>query len=311
MKKSAILISLLIAATHLWAGNNNAGLAGSYTRLGLGGRTIAMGNTGVAGPAGGYSQYYNPALSGRQDKKVVALSYSFMSQDRYVGFVGYSMKIPPGGGLSLGWLVSGTNNLYGYNSIGQRTGEINHSAHAIYGSFARHFSERLSVGITIKVLLEYINDGTADFDYEGTGVGGDIGIYYAAMDDLALGVIAKDIGSNIKANTEDIFERGGTTVFDFPRQYRLGAFYTTPLRWLNTAYDLEFSDQGELEHHFGLEALHGRNLALRTGLNGSQFVAGAGFDFALSRFIAHLDYTFIGDKAGEGASHLFSWEIYF
>ena len=303
--KKIILFFLFLGTTILFA-NENARYAGSYTRLGLGARSIAMGNTGVAAPSRGYSFYYNPALSGLQNRKIFSTGYNFMSLDRHVYFLTFSMKVPPGAGLSLGWLQSGTGNLHSYNSIGEDTGEINHSAHAIYGSFSRQFTDRFSVGVTIKVLLEYINDGSSSFDYSSKGVGGDVGIFYQATDELGLGVVYKDIGSKLKANTENIFERGGTTIDDFPRLLRFGAFYHTPVEWLNAAYDIEVSSRGQYDHHMGFEALHGENLALRFGMT----VIDAGSPLS-NTFVSHLDYAFISSIEDEGSSHLFSWEIYF
>lgn len=317
MKK--IILFLIITGGILFA-NENARFAGSYTRLGLGARSLAMGNTGVAAPARGYSFYYNPALAGIENQKVFSTGYNFMSLDRHIYFLSFSMKVPPGAGLSLGWLQSGTGELYSYNSIGENTGEINHSANAVYGSFSRQFSDKLSIGVTLKILLEYINDGSSEFDYSSTGVGGDIGIFYQATEDLAIGAVYKDIGSKLKANTEDLFERGGTTIDDFPRLLRVGAFYKTPVDWLNAAYDYELSSKGQHDQHIGFEALHGRNLALRLGLSvmdaGSpqsyaQYTFGTGLDFNFYKFVSHLDYAFISSVEDEGSSHLFSWEIYF
>ena len=62
MNKILLIIFLLCGLIHA---NNNARYAGSFTRLGLGARSLSMGNTGVATPANAYSFYYNPALSGR------------------------------------------------------------------------------------------------------------------------------------------------------------------------------------------------------------------------------------------------------
>lgn len=316
MKKTILMV--LILGTQVFA-NENARFAGSFTRLGLGARSIAMGNTGVAAPARGYSFYYNPALAGFNNQKIFSTGYNFMSLDRHIYFLTFGMKVPPGAGLSLGWLQSGTGSLRSYNSIGEDTGEINHSANAFYGSFSRQFSDKFSIGLTIKVLMEFINDGTSAFDYESTGVGGDFGVFYQATDKLAIGAVYKDIGSRLKANTEKIFERGGTTIDDFPRLFRIGAFYNTPLEWLNVAYDYELSSRGQHDNHIGFEAIHGRNLALRMGINimdsGSaqsytQMTFGTGFDFKLYKFMAHLDYAFVSSVEDEGSSHLFSWEIY-
>jgi len=312
-----ILLYILFSGIALWA-NNNARYAGSYTRLGLGARSIAMGNTGVAMPGSGYAFYYNPALSGNHEDKIFSNAYTFMPLDRHVYFVGYSMRVPPGAGFSIGWLNSGTGSFTSYNSIGQGDGKIDHSANAIYGSFSRQFSDRFSIGVTIKVLFESI-DGGSDFDYSSYGVGGDFGVFYKVDDNLSLGAVYKDFGSKLKANTEDIFERGGTTIDYFPRLLRVGAFYTTPYEWLNLAYDFEISSKKEHTHHFGIEAKHGRNLAFRTGITNfreeieraNQFFAGVGFDFKLYTYISHLDYAFISSKVDEGESHLFSWEIHF
>ena len=316
MKKT--ILFLFLSVSFLFA-NNNGRYAGSFTRLGLGARAIAMGNTGVAAPARGYSFYYNPALSGRMEEKVFTNSYNFMSQDRHIYFLGFSMKVPPGAGLSVGWLKSGTSDVRSYNSIGQDTGEINQSAHAVYASFSRHFTDKFSIGLTIKALFEFINDGTDDFDYESNGVGGDIGIFYQATEDISLGLVYKDIGSKLKANTEKIFERGGTTIDNFPKLIRAGIFYKTPLEGINFAYDFEISSADEYTNHIGVEGIYGRNLALRIGFidfkgdsgRELQFMAGTGFDFKLYKFISNLDYAFIGSKVDEGSSHLFSWEIYF
>ena len=308
MKK--LIVLLLLTSGWVLSGTNGR-FAGSFTRIGIGARSMAMGSTGIASPARSYSFYYNPALSGKQEKKTFSAESNFLSLDRYVNFIGFSMKVPPAAGLSIGWLVSGTGNLYSYNSIGENTGKINQSAHAVYASFARHFSDKFSVGLSIKVLLEYINDGTAGFDYASKGVGGDFGIYYQATENLSFGAVYKDLGSKLSANTEKIFQRGGVTTDNFPRLFGLGAYYHTPLKWLNIAYDVEMSNVGQVKNHLGFEAIHGRNLALRLGLNDHQLTAGAGFDFKFLGYISLLDYAFMSSVLDEGSSHLFSWEVYF
>ena len=53
----------------------NAGLAGSYLRMGLGAQAIAMGNSGVALSANGFSAYYNPAGIPYLDKRHLSMTY--------------------------------------------------------------------------------------------------------------------------------------------------------------------------------------------------------------------------------------------
>lgn len=311
-----LLVILVVCCTTLLA-NNNGRYAGSFTRMGLGARSLAMGNTGVAAPAQGYSFYYNPALAGMNEKKIFSNSYTGLSQGRHAYFLGFTTKIPPGAGLSLAWLKTGTEDFANYNSIGEQDGLINHSAHAIYGSFSRQFTNKFSIGITIKVLLEYITNH--EFTYESTGVGADIGLYYRIDEALSLGLVYKDIGSKLKANTQEIFEFGGVTVDELPKLLRIGVFYKTPLDWLNVAYDIELSSKEEFTNHFGMEAIYEHMLFIRTGFmdfkgeeeRGVQFFAGIGFSFNLYNYVSQLDYTFISSREAEGVSNLYSFEIYF
>ena len=310
MKKNIIVLWILILPAILFA-SENGGYAGSFLRMGVGARAISMGNTGVAHPTNAYSTFYNPASFGLIEDHLVGLSYSFLSLDRRFEFVSFSMKVPPEAGFSIGWIESGVGDLKSYNSIGEITGDINQTANAVYFSFGRKFSDKLSVGVSLKILFEFINDGTDEFDYSSNGVGLDLGILYKINDDLILGGQVKDINSKFKANTDKIFERGGTTIDKFPVSSRIGAFYHTPLRWLRAAYDFEWSNKGLKKHHLGLEAVHGKNLALRIGLNGDNIVFGGGVDFIIFKTVSYLDYAFVPSIIDEGSSHVFSWQILF
>lgn len=310
MKKNIFVVWILLLPAILFA-SENGGYAGSFLRMGLGARAISMGNTGVAHPTNAYSTFYNPASFGLIENHLVGLSYSFLSLDRRFEFVSFSMKVPPEAGFSIGWIESGVGDLKSYNSIGEITGDINQSANAVYFSFGRKFGDRLSIGVSLKILFEFINDGTDEFDYSSNGVGFDLGILYKINDDLILGGQVKDINSKFKTNTDKIFERGGTTIDKFPVSSRIGAFYHTPLQWLRAAYDFEWSNKGLKKHHLGLEAVHGKNLALRIGLNGDNIVFGGGLDFMIFKTVSYLDYAFVPSIIDEGSSHVFSWQILF
>jgi len=310
LKKNFLIIILLISLTSVYAGGNG-GYAGAHLRMGLGAKSIALGNTGVAAPANAYSTFYNPAAVGNMEGRQVGLSYSFLSLDRHVSYLSFSMKVPPGAGFTLGWIESGVGDLYSYNSIGENTGEINHSANTIYFSFGRTFSENFSLGVSIKILFESINDGTDQFDYNSKGVGFDFGLQYKILPQLTLGYQLRDINSKLEANTEKIFERGGTTVDRFPVIHKIGLYYQAPLPWLRVYYDYERSNKSADKHHIGVEALQGENLALRAGLNDGILTFGAGMDFQFMGTRSFLDYAFLSSVVDEGSSHIFSWQIGF
>ncbi len=289
--------------------NHNGGLTGAFLRVGLGGRSMALGNTGAALRDGAYSFYGNPALTAADGRRVAAVYGNFMALDRYAYFIGFTTPIPGGAGVSAAWLSSGTDNLRSYNSIGQDAGALNHSMHAFYGTFARSFGS-VRVGVTLKMVLELLNDGSPELDYFAQAVGGDAGVYYAWNEDLGMGLAVENIGVALKANTEKIFIRGGNTHFPLPLTIKSGLFYHTPIRWLNILYDFVSYSGKHYVNHFGMEALYGENIALRIGHNGRNFTFGAGMDFTFMQTVSHLDYVYSASVADEGAGHMFSWQFF-
>lgn len=289
----------------------NGGYAGAYLRMGLGARSIAMGNTGIAETPTAYSAFYNPAIYGYIQDKKAGLSHSFLSLDRHVNFISYSMQVPPGAGFSIGWIESGVGELISRNSIGLATGNINQTANAVLFSFGRAFSPKISVGVTIKILWEFINDGTDEFDYSSAGVGFDLGVLYRFTEDITFGYQMRDIKSKLKANTDKIFERGGTTIDYFPLIHKIGGSYKTAIEWLKVNYEFEWSNKKDYIHHLGAEALWAKNLAIRVGLDDTHFTFGGGMDFSFMGMVSYLDYAFQPSVIDEGSSHLFSWQISF
>lgn len=308
MKKIILFAVIFLLGQHTMA-SENGGYAGSFLRIGLGARAMALGNTGVAARTDGYSFYYNPALAGLAEEKIAALSYSFLSLDRRFNFIGYTMKVPPGAGFSIGWINSGVDNITSYNLIGEESGSVDHSINAAFFSFARSFTQKFSVGLTIKYLWENLSF-TSD-KYEARGWGWDFGVYFKPVPALVVAAAVRDVGSKLKANTDKLFDQGGTTIDRFPQVYVLGMRYQTPLDWLQASYDLEASNKGNYVNHLGLEATYRDQLALRAGINGTSFAAGAGMGFTVGRFLTKLDYAFIPSVIDEGSSHVFSWQIYF
>lgn len=308
--KRLIVCILLLFGTQALQAEGNGGFAGSYLRIGLGGQNISMGNAGVAAPPNGYSYYYNPAGLPYLEDFSANLSYSFMSLDRRFNVIGISTPLEPNAGFALGWVYAGVGDLKSYNSIGQETGSIDHGMHAFYFSFGLQIvPNRVSVGISAKYLLEKISD--EDFDYKGSGVGGDLGVQFIATDWLRLGYQLKDIKSKLKSNTDEIFDRGMVKDNEFPISNRLGAYMILPWKWWRLAYDFEWSDAGEEKHHFGTEFVLPQ-VRLATGYDNDHFTFGAGFEMTTAFNIrASLNYAFVNSVVDEGASHVFSWQFKF
>lgn len=309
MYRLSVILMAGLLATCLRA-EGNGGYAGSFLRIGLGARSIAMGNSQVATADNGFGFFYNPAALPELPRLSANFSYSFLSLDRRFSYVGLSAPLKPHAGLSLGWIYSGVGDITGYDSRGVESSQINQGLHAIYFSFGIFIiPQRLSVGVSAKYLREGISD--PDFDYTGKGFGADFGVLLKALSDLTLGYQIKDVNASLKSNTNNIFERGLEKDNSFPVSHRIGFYYRTPLRWMTTAYDLEWSTAGELKNHVGFEfAIPG--VAGRIGYDTDHFTFGGGLE--INRYLgikAILNYAFVTSVIDEGVSHVFTWELEF
>ena len=92
MKKSLIIISLLISGIFA---EDYAGLSGSFMRLGITARSIAMGGAFTAEKDHGFSTFYNPAWASFLIDRQVGLSYSSMSLDRRLSGLSFATPLPP------------------------------------------------------------------------------------------------------------------------------------------------------------------------------------------------------------------------
>jgi hypothetical protein len=305
---TVILMAGLLAG--ILRAEGNGGYAGSFLRIGLGARSIAMGNAQVATADNGFGFFYNPAALPMLPKLSANFSYSFMSLDRRFSYVGLSSPLKPHAGLSLGWIYSGVGDIPGYDSRGVESSKINQGLHAIYFSFGIFIIPgRLSAGVSAKYLRESISD--PDFDYTGKGFGADFGILLKALPDLTLGYQIKDVNASLKSNTNNIFERGLEKENAFPVSHRAGFYYRTPLKWMAAAYDLEWSTAGEVKNHAGFEfSIPG--VAGRIGYDNDHFTFGGGLE--IDRYLgirAILNYAFVTSVIDEGVSHVFTWELEF
>lgn len=83
----------------------------------------------------------------------------------------------------------------------QQTGEFSAKDIAVSGSFAYALTERISGGITARVITSYIGQ------YNSLGMGVDIGLnYYDAEREWSVSAVAKNLGGQLSAY-EDDFER--------------------------------------------------------------------------------------------------------
>jgi hypothetical protein len=318
---------------------------------GIGGRALGMGGAHVALAGDASAGYWNPAGLARASSTEIA----YMHAERFAGIVSFDY----GGGVypinerstvGLSFFRSGVNDIkntldaWDPDRDRPRPNPEDHittfsaADYAFFVSYARAFSDRLSGGVTGKVIRRSIGEFADAWGYSF-----DVGVQYR-VGRVFLGANAQDLSTMLQTwsvNAEavqpigDVFgetlPEGGTELV-LP-VLRLGSGYVLPMGEHRLTFgldvDLAFEGQkanvwnaGEVSMHprLGAEYSFRDAIALRAGINrigsnasgGTDIVPTVGAGVHLSRF--SVDYGF-GDFAGIpselGYSHRISASVTF
>lgn len=314
---SLLLILYFNSATATTPG----GQAGSFLRLGLGARAIAMGNAFTGLARDGFSGYYNPASLPFMTRPEVSLSLGNLSLYRKHNFVGFSTYLNPKSkndstntktiraGFSLGWLNAGVENIDGRDSNGKHIGMFSNTEHVFYFSFGIRPVDFIAIGLSAKVVNsrfpKILDD---DETLSASGFGMDFGIYLIPVEKLSLGAVVHDFNTKYTWNTEKLWERGTTTINKFPLRLRLGAAYQLPLN-AQIAADAEFNEEQGWRIYMGGEIPYKNLLVGRMGFNANRFTFGFGVLFEIWKTRAELSYAYDTINITPSAEQYFSLRI--
>jgi hypothetical protein len=318
-KTTAIAIFLLIYASQLHAKSNDGILAGSFLRMGLAARALAMGNTFTAIANSPEAAYYNPAgLPFLQTRQMIA-SYRFLSLDRKLGYVGYAQNIKPkidpnsnerpfNAGLAFSWIYGGTDQIDGRDFDGRHTEYLSNSENAFSFSFAVSPVSMIGIGLTAKVLYNRIPElREDDSPLSDLTLGMDFGLIVKPTSFLSLGVMVKDLNAKYDLKTDKYYEKDIDKIDRFPRTLRGGIAVNWPYQWLTVAVDVEDNNQQAARLHIGCESWYLPNLPVRIGLNNGNLTGGAGYVFKLFNRNVQVQYAIVTNDYDIELEHEFSW----
>lgn len=307
MRSTSVLIiifSLLVAQDH-------SGYAGNFLSNGSSARAIAVGNAFTAGSDLYFPAYYNPAgIAGTTDKKVL-FAHQFLSLDRRQSTVGITLPLPPIGGLSLGWIGSGVNDIQGRDLTGNKTEILSSSEDILMASFGIIPISNLQIGGTINIMQNRLPNMNGNIT--GTGIGFDFGVLYKVWENLIIGAVIKNLNAAYQWSNE-IDENLNRTYEDkFPIQVRGGIEYQK--------YDFVLvNDAGiylmdgeilETDFRFGLEYTLLEDYFVRGGYFENHYTLGFGLDLKkYNNFNSNIDYAIIFER-NSGLSHAISYAINF
>jgi hypothetical protein len=301
MRVISRLIPLLAMIAVTSAPVGAAKYAGEFLDLGVGARPIALGGAYVAESGDALAGYYNPASLAALEQAQATFMHSeafgaLLNED----FLAYARPIGTGenhAGMaaSLYLLGGGGIAITDKDQTGRfyKIKDESHTDLAGYFSYGRSFGDRLSGGVTAKLIYRDIVDQSA------FGLGLDMAARYVATNWIDLGVNLQDITTTLLSYStgtkESIFPTAKVGArFHSGRGRFAGSIYTdADVRFEGRDYASQFSTGAiSADTHLGLEISYLEKLAARIGSDAGNLTLGAGLK--LGRFnvdVAMRDHT--------------------
>ena len=294
------------------------GLSGSFLRLGITARSIAMGGAFTAEKDHGFATFYNPAWAAFLINRQVGLSYSSMSLDRRLSGLNFATSLPPTAGLGIAWISAGVTDIQGRNSAGEKTTMMQTGEDALMISFAQRILPWFSFGANIKILQ---NQLPINESYKGSGIGFDIGFLIKSGKSTTFGLMIQDLNSMYNWDSGDLYAEGRIYSEYFPTIYRLGTkfIYKSILVVADAGFITNYRVGKEvsedtfvsLSPRIGIEYTYMDLYYFRGGLGNGRIAFGWGLEYDLIKdHDSRIDYTFSMDWASQLA-HTFSYGFNF
>lgn len=299
------------------------GYAGSYLRMGLGARALAMGGSAVSLADDGYAAYYNPAALAFLENRWVTATLNNMALDRQIAYLGFATSLgkhteeemKPGmmqAGFAIGWLSAGVDNIDSRGYDGEDLGTLSTSEHCFYFSFAMKPGPKVAIGFSGKLLYHRFpgikDDGGA---LSATGFGFDMAMLVRPIEPLSIGLSVRDIWSKYTWDSQDLYEQGTQTVDEFLKVVQAGASWRTWQNRLLISADIEKVEYYPANLLAGIELNAMENVYLRGGFRKDSPTFGLGYLLNARGHFFKLEYAYASDPVAPSANHIMTWSYRF
>ncbi len=249
--KILVVLTLLIGVSVNVFADNNSGAA--YMRMGVGAKAMGMAGAVTAAIDNVTAAYWNPAGLSRLKRYELSTMYiDGMEWDRKYNYAAVGMRLNYGI-LAVNWLNAVSEDFEGYDVNGNSTGEFDNADNCISFSFATRPS-RLKLGFTAKMYMSKIADDNQ------SGFGTDIGAMYDVNEYITLGIMIRDLISEIDND-------------DIPTQFSFG-FACYPYKGLVLSTDLKQTED-DSKSYFSAGAEYwmsfGKDTEFGSSLDASEF----------------------------------------
>ena len=288
------------------------GQSGSFLRMGMTARSIAMGGGFTADLDNNFPVFYNPAWSAFLTKRHFGSSYSNLTLDRRLASTSISFALPPTAGLGIAWVYGGVSNIQGRYSTGMKSSKMQTGENALLITFAQRILPWMSIGANFKILRYDLPITQAD-QVSGSGIGFDIGVLIKTGDYSTFGVMVQDVSSNYQWDTNELYAQGGPYKESFPTIYRIGTRFKK--NGMNIAGDVGIITDHESFYGIlpraGVEYAFLDQYYFRGGYGNGRLGFGLGYKYGLfSPNDSHIDYAFSMDwvsQTGHTISYAFNF----
>jgi hypothetical protein len=297
--------------------------AGEFLSLGVGARALGMGGSFVAVSDDATSAYWNPAGLGGLDRTELAFMHTGLyGLDKY-DFVNVVHPFSKAGTLGLSWIRLGIDDIPmtqlakpGEMSASNRpfiSGYMQDTENAFLLSYGKNVEPSFLKGNNIQLggTFKFIYNSITGANRNAVGFGGDLGLIWRASSlskedshpsaDLSIGLMAQDFfKTRLFWNTTS--SPSHTDIVQ--PNIKTGVAYSQELKSISSqiVFSVDANTRHGLEMNYGLEYVLADLLAIRTGIQGHDFTAGAGTNIgfksgdSLLSFI--VDYAFLSHELG-------------
>jgi hypothetical protein len=293
MRKIILIILLIVSVSSAYAQNDGAGNTGlAFLKIGIGARSIAMGEAFGSLVDDGTAFIYNPARMNASENGNVTAMFNKTMLDMATNYVGAKFRINKLG-IGIGLLNTRVSDIEVRNTPGEPLEKFDATNFSGGISLSYEVYKNLSVGITGKMLYEKI------FIDEASGFGMDIGANYIYKN-LSVAAVVSNIGSMSPLKVAET---------KLPTSLRFGASYIyrkDNLSITGAADAYKVLDGGTFHGHFGAEGGYKDFIFLRagyqTGYENKGFTAGLGLKYKSLT----LDYALQPYSTGFGSGNSLS-----
>ncbi len=302
---------LLLVLTSFTIAQDYSGNAGNYLQNGIDAKSIAMGNALTAGTDLNYPAYFNPAGVASVSNKKLLFTHQFLSLDRRQSVISFTTPLPPIGGISVGWIGAGVNDIDGRDLSGRHTEKLNASENAFLISFGLAPVKQLQFGGTVKIMQNQLPN--VDSTIVGKGVGFDFGVAYNFNDNLNFAFVIKNIRSGYQWSNKLTDDLGRVYKDKFPIQIRTGVQYRMKSMVIVGDVGSHITDNKilDFDYKIGAEYTYKNNYHFRTGFRNDRISFGVGFKYLqFDKFTSLIDFATVVEPVA-GLTHIISYAVIF